>query len=393
MQKDRTYRNVKRRNRVDYIRSLDKIPQLSRSERRNLEKVIFEYPFWVNDYYLSLIDWDDPNDPIRRLVIPDVAELAEWGALDASNENAVTVARGVQHKYTSTVLLLSTQNCGGFCRYCFRKRIFMEENSEAYSDIDEGVRYIREHPEVDNVLVTGGDPMILSTAVIEKMLRSLRRIKHLKIIRLGTKMPAFNPYRFINDPELIEVLEKYNHPDRRIYFMCHFDHPNELTRQAREAIRLMQSTGAVCLNQNPIIRGISDSPAVMRELWNELSYMGIQQYYVFQSRPTRGNKPYTVPISEAYFNIEAAKAQCSGLSKRIRYVMSHASGKIEIIGVDDSRIYLKYHRAMYPADDHRMIICHRDDNAHWLDQLKPVDGYRNKYYRRNLVLPAKTDIN
>lgn len=393
MTRDHSYRTAARKKRVSYIRSLDRIPQLGKSERKALEKVVSEYPFWVNDYYLSLIDWDDPDDPIRRLVIPDISELGEWGALDASNESAVTVARGVQHKYTSTVLLLSTQNCGGFCRYCFRKRLFMEDNSEVHSDIEEGIKYIREHPEVDNVLVTGGDPMILSTPVIEKMLKSLRRIKHLRIIRLGSKMPAFNPYRFINDPELIEALRKYNHPDRRIYFVCHFDHPNELTRQTREAIRLIQSTGAVCLNQNPIIRGISDTPEVMRKLWNELSYMGIQQYYVFQSRPTRGNKPYTVPITEAYFNIEEAKGRCSGLSKRIRYVMSHASGKVEIVGVDDSRIYLKYHRAKYPADNNRFLICYRDDNAHWLDQLKPVEGYRNKYYRRDLVLPAKTDIN
>jgi len=393
MIRDHNYRAAARKKRVSYIRTLDKIPQLGKSERKALEKVVSEYPFWVNDYYLSLIDWDDPDDPIRRLVVPDISELGEWGALDASNESAVTVARGVQHKYTSTVLLLSTQNCGGFCRYCFRKRLFMEDNSEVHSDIEEGIKYIRDHPEVDNVLVSGGDPMILSTPVIEKMLKSLRRIKHLKIIRLGSKMPAFNPYRFINDPELIEVLRKYNHPDRRIYFMCHFDHPNELTRQTREAIRLIQSTGAICLNQNPIIRGVSDTPEVMRKLWNELSYMGIQQYYVFQSRPTRGNKPYTVPITEAYFNIEEAKGHCSGLSKRIRYVMSHASGKVEIVGVDDSRIYLKYHRAKYPADNHRFLVCYRDDNAHWLDQLKPVEGYRNKYYRRDLVLPAKTNIN
>lgn len=393
MMKDHSYRTAVRKRRVSYIRSLDRIPQLSNTERNALKEVVSEYPFWVNDYYLGLIDWNNPNDPIRRLVVPDVSELGSWGALDASNENAVTVARGVQHKYTSTVLLLSTQNCGGFCRYCFRKRLFMEDNDEVHSDVLEGIRYIKEHPEVDNVLVTGGDPMVLSTPAIEKMLKSLRRIRHLKIIRLGSKMPAFNPYRFINDPELIEVLKKYNHPDRRIYFMCHFDHPNELTGPCREAIRLIQSTGAICLNQNPIIRGISDSPEVMRRLWNELSYMGIQQYYVFQSRPTRGNKPYTVPITEAYFNIEEAKGTCSGLSKRIRYVMSHSSGKVEIVGVDDNRIYLKYHRAKRQADNHRFLICHRDDNAHWLDQLKPVDGYRNKYYRRDLVLPAKTDIN
>ena len=202
-------------------------------------------------------------------------------------------------------------------------------------------------------------------------------------------MPAFNPFRIINDPDLINILKKYNRPDRRIYLMTHFDHPRELTRAAREAIRLLQSTGAICLNQNPIIKGVSDRPEVMAELWNELAYMGVQQYYVFQSRPTRGNKPYTMPITAAYSNIEEAKRSCSGLGKRIRYVMSHASGKLEIIGVDDRHIYLKYHRALHVADEQRLLVCHRDDNAYWLDQLKPIDGYKNRYYRQGLVLPAQ----
>ncbi len=389
MYRENGYNSAHRHRGVDYIRNLDRIPNLRRKEREALAKVTAEFPFWVNEYYLGLIDWSDPEDPIRRLVIPHEDELADWGALDASNETAVTVAPGVQHKYASTALLLATPNCGGFCRYCFRKRIFMDENAEASADLTEGIRYIRDHPEIDNVLVTGGDPLILGTPAIESILKGLRRIRHLKIIRIGSKMPAFNPYRFINDPDLIQVLRKYNRSDNRLYIMCHFDHPRELTPACREAVRLIQYAGCICLNQNPIIRGISDRPETMAELWNELAYMGVQQYYVFQSRPTRGNKPYTVPLSEAYENIELAKRRCSGLGKRGRYVMSHESGKIEISGLDDRHIYLKYHRARYPSDEQRFLVCHRDDHAHWLDQLKPVEGYRNRYYRRSLVLPAR----
>ncbi|HSH00015.1 MAG TPA: KamA family radical SAM protein [candidate division Zixibacteria bacterium] len=368
------------RKRAKYILNLDKVTQLSESERSRLKEVTKRYVFRANDYYLSLIDWDDPRDPIRQLVIPQERELEEWGKLDASNESAVTVQRGVQHKYGTTVLLLVNEACGAYCRYCFRKRLFMNDNDEVNYKIDGGLDYIRNHSVVDNVLLTGGDPMIIQTPKLDKIFTALREIDHVKIIRVGTKIPAFNPYRFINDPELMDVLRKHSHNDRRIYFMCHFDHPNELTDVALQGLRMIQEAGVICVNQNPIIRGISDDPDVMAELWNRLSYVGVPQYYIFQGRPTEGNEPYEVPIAEAYFKIEEAKKKCSGLAKRLKYAMSHESGKVEIVGVDAKHIYLKYHRAKFASDEQRMIVCYRDDDAYWLDQLRPLPGYRNDYY-------------
>lgn len=374
-----------KRKRAKYILNPDRITQLSEAERSKLKEVSKRYVFRANDYYLSLIDWDNPNDPIRQLVIPNERELEEWGALDASNEISVTPVPGAQHKYGTTVLLLVNEVCGAYCRYCFRKRLFMNDNDEVSFDITPGLEYIKEHPEVDNVLLTGGDPMILQTPKLEVIFESLRAIDHVKIIRIGTKMPAFNPYRFINDPELIELLKKHSDRDRKIYFMCHFDHPVELTDECREGIRLIQSAGVICVNQNPIIRGISDDPETMSTLWNELSYIGVPQYYIFQGRPTAGNEPYEVPIVESYFKIEEAKKKCSGLAKRLKYVMSHESGKVEIMAVDDSRIYLKYHRSKYSRDEQRVVVCQRDDDAYWLDQLKPVDGYVNDFYDESKV--------
>jgi lysine 2,3-aminomutase len=369
----------KRRARV--IFSIDRVPQLSLGERARLRAVTERYPFRANDYYLNLIDWNDPDDPIRRLIIPDLRELKSWGELDPSREKAITVRKGVQHKYGSTVLLLINEVCPSFCRYCFRKRLFMNDNDEATYDIRPGIEYIRQHPEVSNVLLTGGDPMILPTVRLEKILAALRQIEHVRIIRIGSKMPAFDPFRFINDDHLMEVFRKYSLPDRRIYLMCHFDHPRELTDQSKEAIDRLLRAGVVCVNQNPIIRGVSDDPEEMATLWNELSYVGVPQYYVFQCRPTAGNEPYTLPVVEAYHKIEEAKKSCSGLAKRLKYGMSHESGKIEIIGVDHRHIYMKYHRAKHKVDEQRMLVCQRDDRAMWLDQLRPSEGYRNEYYR------------
>ncbi|MEA1979724.1 MAG: KamA family radical SAM protein [candidate division Zixibacteria bacterium] len=379
-----------KRKRAKYILDIDKISNLSTDEKTRLKKVTEKYPFRANDYYLNLINWDDPKDPIRKLIIPNHNELNEWGQIDASNEESITVRKGVQHKYGSTVLLLVNEVCGAFCRYCFRKRLFMNGNDEVTYDIRPGLEYIRNNREVNNVLLTGGDPMVLPTSKLEKIIATLRDIDHLKIIRIGSKMPAFNPFRFVNDDYLIDMLSKYSLPDKRIYMMCHFDHPTELTKESKKAISRLINAGIICVNQNPIIKGISDNPDVMAELWNELSYMGVQQYYIFQGRPTTGNDPYKLPIVEAYFKIEQAKRKCSGLGKRVKFVMSHESGKIEIIGVDHKYIYLKYHRAKYQKDEQRMLVCQRDDSAYWLDQLEPATGYKNEYFSDDLILNDRT---
>ncbi|NOY89324.1 MAG: KamA family radical SAM protein [FCB group bacterium] len=373
--------SIGKKKRARFVLNIDKIRHLSDEEKKRLKEVADIYPFRANDYYLNLINWHDPHDPIRRLIIPHENELNQWGELDASKEHAITVRKGVQHKYGSTVLLLVNEVCAAFCRYCFRKRLFMNGNDEVSYDIEPGIEYIRQHPEVNNVLLTGGDPMILPTPKLEKIIKALREIDHVRIIRIGSKMTAFNPFRFINDPALMEVFKKYSLVDKRIYMVCHFDHPRELTAEARQAVDILLKAGVVCINQNPIIRGISDEPQVMADLWNELSFMGVQQYYVFQCRPTVGNDLYSLPIVEAYRRIEEAKKHCSGLAKRLKYTMSHESGKIEIIGVDKKYIYLKYHRAKHQKDEQRLLVCHRDDSARWLDQLKPVDGYRNDYYQ------------
>ncbi|MBU3989110.1 MAG: hypothetical protein KJ702_07330, partial [Gammaproteobacteria bacterium] len=137
-----------------YIKKLTDIPQLSEAERTALAPVADAYAFRVSDYYLKLINWDDPLDPIRQLVIPRADELGDWGKLDASNEAANTVMRGVQHKYPDTALLLCNEVCGAYCRYCFRKRLFMNDNDEASKDLTPGIDYIRVHPEITNVLLT-----------------------------------------------------------------------------------------------------------------------------------------------------------------------------------------------------------------------------------------------
>lgn len=354
---------------VRYITSLDKIPQLSSEERERLQKVAQQYAFRANDYYLGLIDWNDPNDPIRQLIIPRPEELKDWGKLDASNEAANTVVRGVQHKYPDTVLLLCNEVCGAYCRYCFRKRLFMNDNDEASVNVSEGLRYIAEHPEVTNVLLTGGDPLLLSTRRLTDIIVKLREIPHVQIIRIGSKMPAFNPWRILDDGDLTSALSWHSTPHKRIYMMAHFDHPRELTDAAVEGIDRLIRSGVICVNQCPIIRGVNDDPQVLADLFRKLSWIGCPQYYLFQGRPTAGNAPYEVPIVRGWQIFREALRLGSGLARRARFVMSHETGKVEIMAVDDRHIYLRYQRAKDATLRGRFLVCKRNDQACWLDDL------------------------
>ncbi len=358
---------------VRYITDIEGVGQLTDKERRELKPVTEKYAFRANDYYLGLIDWSDPNDPIRKIIIPQVAELQSFGDLDASGEGTNYVAPGCQHKYPFTALLLCNEVCGGFCRFCFRKRLFMEGNEEAVLDTGPGIDYIRRNSQITNVLLTGGDPLFLSTRRLEEILKALREIPHVRIIRIGTKMPAFNPYRIISDPELPAMLLRYSTREKRIYLMVHFNHPQELSDTALQGLDMLMKSGVVLTNQSPIIRGLNDDPDVLAELMRKLSFVGIPPYYFFQCRPTEGNEPFELSLTDAYAALEEAKKQVSGLAKRARLVMSHESGKIEMVGLTAHHIYLRYHRARNPLDEGHFMMFHRDDDAYWLDDLVPVE--------------------
>ena len=361
-----------RGRKVRYVTGLEQLAEsLPPEQRERLSAVSERYAFRANDYYLRLIDWSDPHDPIRQLVIPRVEELAPGGHLDASNEQRYTVARGVQHKYSDTVLFLCNEVCGAFCRYCFRKRLFMNGNDEVSLDITAGLAYVAAHPEVTNVLLTGGDPLMLSTRRLQRIIASLWEIPHVRIVRIGSKMPAFNPFRISDDEELLDSLEHYGRGHLTFYLMAHFDHPRELTPAAAEALRRLQSVGVQMVNQCPLVRGVNDDVATLQELFRRLSHLGCPQYYLFQGRPTAGNVPYQLPLVRAARLFKEACAGVSGLARRARLVMSHETGKIEIVAVDEHRIYLRYHRAARPADQGRFMVCRRDDQALWLDELVP----------------------
>lgn len=353
--------------RPKYITRVDQVDALSAREKQELTPVAEKFAFRTNEYYQSLIDWDDPKDPIRQIVMPAAQELNQFGDWDASDEASYTVVRGLEHKYRDTALLLINNVCGAYCRFCFRKRLFTKDNDEATNDISEALLYIRRHPEINNVLLSGGDPLIMSTARLEKIIRQLREIDHVTIVRIGTKMPAFDPYRIVNDPSLPEMLSRYSTANKKIYVMAHFNHPKELTEVAIEGLILLQKAGVTAVHQSPLIRGVNDDSEVIAELFNRLSFSGVPPYYMFLCRPTAGNEPYVVPVEKSWEIFERAKLDVSGLARQARLCMSHKTGKIEILGKIGNQIMLRYHRAARECDQGRVMIFKSKPDACWLD--------------------------
>ncbi|MDA3129202.1 KamA family radical SAM protein [Aliibacillus thermotolerans] len=360
-----------------YITKIDEIEHIPEAEKEKLRKITDKFVFRVNEYYLSLINWDDPNDPIKKLVIPNEGELAEYGRWDASDEDTNYVVPGCQHKYKTTALLICSEVCGAYCRYCFRKRLFRNDVREAMSDVDPGLEYIRNHPEINNVLLTGGDPLILATKKLRYIIEELRKIPHVKIIRIGSKLPVFNPMRIYEDEELHQLISEYSTPEKRIYIMAHVNHPREITEQARKAFQALHNAGAIVVNQTPVLKGINDNPDDLGLLLDKLSWAGVTPYYFFVNRPVAGNNDFVLTLKEVYDIVEKAKAKTSGLGKRVRLSMSHTSGKIEILAIENGKAYLKYHQSR-DGNYGKFMVLDCPDDAAWFDDLPGNEQYWEK---------------
>lgn len=357
-----------------YITDIDKITQIPEEERKRLKQITDKFVFRVNEYYLNLINWEDPNDPLKKLVIPNERELSDYGRWDASDEDTNYVVPGCQHKYRTTALLICSEVCGAYCRYCFRKRLFRNDVKEAMSDVEPGIKYISETPEINNVLLTGGDPLILAARRLDMILGRLREIDHVKIIRIGSKLPVFNPMRIYGDEELLNVIRKYSTPEKRIYIMAHVNHPREITEEAIKGFQALHDAGAIVVNQTPVLKGINDDPDVLGELLDKLSWAGVTPYYFFVNRPVRGNEDFVLTLEEVYQIVEKAKAKTSGLGKRVRLSMSHTSGKIEILAIENGKAYLKYHQSRDDEYGKFMVLdCPKD--AAWFDDLPGNEAY------------------
>ncbi len=356
----------------DNITSVEEIKEhlhLDQDQISKLNQIESKHPMSITRYYLSLIDPEDSNDPIRKLIVPSVEELDLNGSYDPSDEMSNTKMPGLQHKYAQTALILVTNRCTAYCRHCFRKRLVGLTSEEILRRMEDSAEYIREHTEINNVLISGGDPFALDTDIIEKLLEMLSPIPHLDFIRFGTRTPVVFPNRILKDSKLVRILNRHSRPDRRLFVVTHFNHPREITDQSIAAIDRLIKNEIIVNNQTVLLKDINDNPEVLVDLMDRLISIGVNPYYIFQCRPVKRVKNhFQVPFRRGCPIIREANKYLNGHSKRFRYAMSHKAGKIEILGILGDEVYFKFHEAKNPNYIGMLFKRRLNDEMGWLDE-------------------------
>ncbi len=272
----------------------------------DISKVHNEFPLRVNPYYLSLIKKE--GDPIWKQVIPDMQELEGPGLQDPLAEEENSPVPQIFHKYPDRVLFYVTSLCSMYCRFCTRKRRVGDPTSIKENGIETGLEYIQDHPEVRDVIVSGGDPLMLSDSKLEYILKSLKKIKHVEIIRIGTRIPATLPQRITK--ELCAMLKKY-HP---LFINTHFNHPNEITKESTHACNMLADAGIPLGNQSVLLKGVNDDPKIVKKLMQKLLSIRVKPYYIYLADLVTGTNHFRTSVQEGLDIIEALRGHTSGLA-------------------------------------------------------------------------------
>jgi lysine 2,3-aminomutase len=325
--------------------------------------------YQVTKYYRDLVANSPYHDQLKYIVEPSVQELSSPGDLDTSGEHDDTVVPGLQHKYPETGLLLVTDRCTSYCRYCFRKRLVGKDTGEAAVDFAAVADYVRAHPEINNILFSGGDPFVLSTRKLHAVLDHLLPIPHLNSIRFGSKTTAFFPGRF-DDAELPGLMRRIIDAGKTPVIVSHFDHVGEISDEAAAAIAKMRAAGVQYLNQGVLLGRVNDDPDTLAATIARLHAVGSRPYYVFQGRPVKGASHFQVPIWRGMQIVQETNRRLSGIQKTFRYIMSHVTGKIEILDVADGRVWMRYHQSGQTERIGRIFSRPLNRDACWLDDLE-----------------------
>jgi lysine 2,3-aminomutase len=299
------------RNRIRSLDALDAFLPLSAAARGALKVVLREFRLGITPYYLSLIDPADPADPLRLQSVPSIEEAiyGDLGTADPLSEDEFSPVPGITHRYPDRCLLVATNSCALYCRYCTRKRIMEEGDAPLPKGaFDAMFAYIAKTPRIRDVIVSGGDPLTWSASRLQELLQRLREIPHVEIIRFGSRVPVTLPQRI--DRELCAMLERHG----PIWINVHFNHPREVTREAALACDRLLRCGIPLNNQAVLLRGINDDPAVIKALVHALMRIKVRPYYLYHCDPVRGAHHFRTTIAKGIEIIEALRGHTSGLA-------------------------------------------------------------------------------
>lgn len=297
------------RNRIQSVEELDEVLALTATEKQDIAKVLEVFRMGITPYYASLMDPDDPYCPVRRQAVPTISEALPGTAdmQDPLHEEKDSPVPGLTHRYPDRVLFLITDQCSMYCRHCTRRRFAGQRDAGVSWDyIEQGLEYIKNTPAVRDVLLSGGDALLMSDHQLEKIIQRLREIPHVEIIRLGTRTPVVMPQRITDD--LVKMLKKY-HP---IWLNTHFNHPKEITPESVAACEKLVDAGIPVGNQTVLLRGVNDNPQIMKELMLGLVRIRVRPYYIYQCDLSMGIEHFRTKVSKGLEIIEALRGHISG---------------------------------------------------------------------------------
>lgn len=299
------------KNRVTTVEELKKYIDLTLEEEKGMKRSLGSLRMAITPYYLSLIDKENVNDPIRKQAIPSESELIQSpeDLVDPLHEDVDSPVPGLTHRYPDRALLLVTDQCSMYCRHCTRRRFAgQQDKSLPMKQIDRAIDYIKKTPAIRDVLLSGGDALLISDEKLEYIIKKLRKIPHVEIIRIGTRTPVVMPQRITD--QLVNMLKRY-HP---IWLNTHFNHPQEITEESKEACKKLANAGIPLGNQTVLLKGINDCTHVMKKLMYDLVKIRVRPYYIYQCDLSKGLGHFRTPVSKGIEIIEGLRGHISGFA-------------------------------------------------------------------------------
>jgi lysine 2,3-aminomutase len=324
-------------HRISTAEQLDKMFRLSDAERLVLEDTSYTLPISITPYYASLMDPEDSSDPIRRCMVPTIYETikSRGEEEDPLHEASQSPTPTLVHRYPDRVLFLTTNMCSNFCRFCTRSRMVGDSHGIQAKNKDrwiQNIKYIKDHPEVRDVLLSGGDPLMLSDGEIDWLLREIRAIPHVEIIRIGTKMPIVCPQRITS--RLIGILKRY-HP---LWISIHCTHPAELTETSSEALQALADAGIPLGSQTVLLSGINDEVEILKKLFHKLMINRVKPYYLYSCDPIIGSKHFRTSVKKGIKLIKGLRGFTTGYAVPT-YVIDAPGGGGKIPVTQDNIVY------------------------------------------------------
>ncbi len=297
------------KNRITSVDELKEIINLTEEEEKGIKKALKQLRMAITPYYASLMEGNDPNCPIRLQGVPSQVEIAKSKSdlEDPLNEDTDSPVPGITHRYPDRVLFLVTDQCSMYCRHCTRRRLAgKEDRMRPREELDRAIEYVRNNPEIRDVLISGGDGLLIGDEILEDIIKNLRNIPHVEIIRIGTRVPVVMPQRITD--ELVDMLKKY----QPIWINTHFNHPKEITEAAKEAVKKLADGGIPLGNQTVLLKGVNNCPHIMKQLVHELVKIRIRPYYIYQCDLSQGIEHFRTPVSTGIEIIESLRGHTSG---------------------------------------------------------------------------------